>query len=173
MGAKELFFKLRKLQNGIKPSCAQNPQLQRISTNESLTFSLYERRKATHNKLAKERGARSFLVEEEQRKKRKDEKNRIKNEAKEARQMVAEEYATGQLSLQEMKAQLKKSRKEEKAQHSQRRQLELCNEERKWKEASEMIEKKYGIETPLDPDEDDTDGEWNCKGGAVSPREWA
>ncbi|KAF7928597.1 uncharacterized protein EAE98_005653 [Botrytis deweyae] len=149
MGAKELFFKLRKFQNGIKPSCAQNPQLQRVSTNESLTFSFYERRKATENRLAKERGARNFLVEEEQRKRRKDEKNRIKNEAKEARQKVAEEYAMagGQLSLQEMNAQLKKSKKEEKATN--------------------------GCFTPRNPDEDDIDGEWDWKGDAVSLREWA
>ncbi|TGO75072.1 hypothetical protein BELL_0236g00110 [Botrytis elliptica] len=149
MGAKELFFKLRKFQNGIKPSCAQNPQLQRVSTNESLTFSFYERRKATENRLAKERGARNFLVEEEQRKRRKDEKNRIKIEAKEARQRVAEEYAMagGQLSLQEMNAQLKKSKKEEKATN--------------------------GCFTPRNPDEDDIDGEWDWKGDAVSLREWA
>ncbi|KAF7892896.1 uncharacterized protein EAF02_000434 [Botrytis sinoallii] len=149
MGAKELFFKLRKFQNGIKPSCAQNPQLQRVSTNESLTFSFYERRKATENRLAKERGARNFLVEEEQRRRRKDKKNRIKNEAKEARQRVAEEYAMagGQLSLQEMNAQLKKSKKEEKATN--------------------------GDFTPRNPDEDDIDGEWDWKGDAVSLREWA
>ncbi|TGO31162.1 hypothetical protein BPAE_0001g00560 [Botrytis paeoniae] len=146
MGAKKLFFKLRKFQNGIKPSCAQNPQLQRVSTNESLTFSFYERRKATENKLAKERGARNFLVEEEQRKRRKDEKNRIKNEAKGARQRVAKEYAMGQLSLQEMKAQLKKSKKEK-----------ATND---------------GF-TPRNPDEDDIDGEWDWKGDAVSLREWA
>ncbi|TGO64254.1 hypothetical protein BCON_0008g01020 [Botryotinia convoluta] len=147
MGAKKFFFKLRKFQNGIKPSCAQNPELQRNSTNESLTFSFYERRKATENKLAKERGARNFLVEEEQSKRRKDEKNRMKNEAKEARQRLAEEYAMGQLSLQEMKAQLKKSKKERKAIN--------------------------GGFSPRNPDEDDTDGEWDWKGDAVSLREWA
>ncbi|KAF5878397.1 uncharacterized protein Bfra_000562 [Botrytis fragariae] len=147
MGAKKLFFKLRKFQNGIKPSCAQNPQLQRVSTNESLTFSFYERRKATENRLAKERGVRNFLVEEEQRKRRKDEKNRLKNEAKEARQRVAEEFAMGQLSLKEMKAQLKKSKKKEKATN--------------------------GGFTPRNPDEDDIDGEWDWKGDAVSLREWA
>ncbi|THV47617.1 hypothetical protein BGAL_0299g00060 [Botrytis galanthina] len=146
MGAKKLFFKLRKFQNGIKPSCAQNPQLQKVSTNESLTFSFYERRKATENKSAKERGARNFLVEEEQRKKRKDEKNRLKNEAREAKQRVAEEHAMRQLSLQQMKAQLKKSKKEKAT---------------------------NGVFTPRDPDDEDIDEEWNSKSDAVSLREWA
>ncbi|KAF7958747.1 hypothetical protein EAE96_002280 [Botrytis aclada] len=146
MGAKKLFFKLRKFQNGIKPSCAQNPQLERVSTNESLSFSFYESRKATEKKLAKERGARNFMIEEEQSKRRKDEKNRIKNEAKEARQRVAEEDAMGQLSSQEMNAQLKKSKKE----------------------------KAMNVNfTPRNPDEDDADGEWEWKGDAVSLREWA
>ncbi|TGO41686.1 hypothetical protein BHYA_0018g00590 [Botrytis hyacinthi] len=146
MGVKKLFFKLRKFQNGIKPSCAQNPQLQRVSTNESLTFSFYERRKATENKLAKERGMRNFLMEEQQRKRRKDEKNRIKNEAKEARQRVAEEHAMRQSSLQQMKAQLKKSKKEKAT---------------------------NGVFTPRDSDEEDVDEEWDSKGDAVSLREWA
>ncbi|KAF7905611.1 uncharacterized protein EAF01_006132 [Botrytis porri] len=147
MGAKKLFFKLRKFQNGIKPSCAQNPQLQRVSTNESLTFSFYESRKATENKSAKERAARNFLVEEEQRKKRKDEKSRIKNEAQEAKQRVAKEYAVAQLSLQEMKAQLKNPKKKEKTTN--------------------------GGSTPTNPDQDETDEEWDSKGDAVSLREWA
>ncbi|TGO54391.1 hypothetical protein BOTNAR_0269g00020 [Botryotinia narcissicola] len=146
MGAKEIFFKLRKFQNGIKPSCAQNPQLQRVSTNESLTFSFYERRKATENKLAKERGARNFLIEEQKRKRRKDEKNRIKNETKEAEQRVAEEHAMRQLSLQQMKTQLKKPRKGKTT---------------------------NGVFTPRDPDEEDVDEEWDWKGDAVSLREWA
>ncbi|KAF7949771.1 uncharacterized protein EAE97_003280 [Botrytis byssoidea] len=146
MGAKEIFFKLRKFQNGIKPSCAQNPQLQRVSTNESLTFSFYERRKATENKLAKERGARNFLLEEQQRKRRKDEKNRIKNKAKEAEQRVAEGHAMRQLSLQQMKTQLKKSTKEKAT---------------------------NGVFTPRNPDEEDVDEEWDWKGDAVSLREWA